>query len=534
MPAQLSAVLGRFGSTVKQFTLAQRTLALIGLAVLVLGAVALTSWMSKPTLSPLFTSLSATDASAVVDQLSAEGVSYELADGGSTVMVPADKLYTMRLKLAAAGLPANSDGAGYSLLDDMGMTSSEFQQEVTYQRALEGELAKTIGAMQGVDAATVKLALPQDSVFVSEKEDPTASVFLRTTAGTTLGTEQVQAIVHLVSAGIEGMEPTDVAVVDSTGKVLSTVGAAVGTGLSGQQTGEYELRVRAAVQELLDRVVGAGHSAVTLTAELDYDQTDRTSEEFTATPDVPPLISATTTEEYTGSGGTAAGVLGPDNIAVPSDTSTAGVYSSTTENLNNAVNKVTEKTVTAPGSVKRQSLAVAVDSASTPDIDLGELTAMVSAAAGIDTTRGDTVAVQRMAFDTTSAEAAQDALAAADEQAKAQANESLVRQLAIAGAVLLVLLALAVAAMRRSRRSRRESLDIGELPLLGGGENTLEIEGPDMGLAALPMGIAPAPAPVDGVAIKRAELSALADEQPAEIAELLRGWLTPTGPGARR
>ncbi len=531
MPAQISAVLGRMGSTVKQFTLAQRTLAIIGLAVLLLGAVALTSWMTKPTLSPLFTSLSATDASAVVDELSAAGVSYELADGGSTVLVPADQLYSMRLKLAAAGLPANADGAGYSLLDDMGMTASEFQQEVTYQRALEGELAKTIGALAGVEAATVKLAIPEDSVFVSQTADPTASVFVRTKAGTSLGAEQVQAIVHLVSAGIEGMKPADVAVVDSSGAVLSTVGAEGGVGLSGQQTAEYESRVQVAVQALLDRVVGVGKSAVTLTAELDYDQTERVSEQFSATPDVPPLISATTTEEYTGrGGGTATGVLGPDNIAVPSGDDDSGAYSSTTENLNNAVNKVTEQTVTAPGSVKRQSLAVAVDAAAAAKIDMAELTAMVSAAAGIDTERGDTVAVQRMAFDTSTAEAAQAALDAADAQAAKAATASMVRQVAIAGVVLVIVLALAIAAARRSRRNRRESLDIGELPLLGG--EALELEGGGGGPDPDAMALVAAPVPQDGSALRRAEISALADEQPAEVADLLRGWLSSSGSGS--
>lgn len=527
MPAQLSAVLERMGGTVKQFTLAQRTLAIIGVAMVVLGAVALGAWMTKPTLSPLFTSLSATDASAVVDELSAAGVSYELADGGSTVMVPADQLYSMRLKLAAAGLPANADGGGYSLLDDMGMTASEFQQEVSYQRALEGELSKTIGALAGVEAATVKLAIPEESVFVSQTADPTASVFVRTKTGTSLGAEQVQAIVHLVSAGIEGMKPADVAVVDSSGAVLSTVGAESGVGMSGQQTAEYESRVQVAVQALLDRVVGVGKSAVTLTAELDYDQTERVSEQFSATPDVPPLVSATTKEEYTGraNSGTATGVLGPDNIAVPSGDDDSGAYSSTTENLNNAVNKVTEQTVTAPGSVKRQSLAVAVDATAAAKIDMAELTAMVSAAAGIDTERGDTVAVQRMAFDTSTAEAAQAALSAADEQAAKAATASLVRQLAIGGVVLMVVLALAIAAARRSRRNRRESLDIGELPLLGG--ETLELEGggPDSDAMAL----VAAPVVQDGSALRRAEISALADEQPAEVADLLRGWLSSSG-----
>ncbi|GEA90142.1 flagellar basal-body MS-ring/collar protein FliF [Cellulomonas cellasea] len=532
MPAQLTGALGKLTAAVKQFSLAQRTLALIGLAVLVLGAVALSSWAAKPTLSPLFTGLSATDASAVVDQLDAEGVAYDLTDGGGTVLVPADKLYGMRLKLAAAGLPANTDGGGYSLLDDMGMTSSEFQQEVTYQRALEGELAKTIGAMQGVEAATVKLALPQDSVFVSEKADPTASVFIRTKTGVELSGDQVQAIVHLVSAGIEGMKTTDVAVIDAAGKVLSTVGANPTGGMSGQQTGEYEARVKGAVQALLDQVVGVGKSAVTMTAELDYDQTQRTSESFTAKPETPPLASSTTTEEYTGTGGgNATGVLGPDNIAVPSGEAGNGTYTSTSEDVTNAIDKVTEQTTTAPGSVKRQSLAVVVDAEATAAMDLAALTATLSAAAGIDAARGDTIAVQQMLFDTSAAETAQDALAAADRLAEKEQQETLIRQAAIAGVVLLVVLALIIAAARRSRRSRRESLDIGELlPIRE--PDPIGIEGAGDGLPALPVGDTVPELP-DALAVKRAEISALADEQPAEVADLLRGWLTTSGSGRR-
>ncbi len=528
MPAQMKSLFGRLGASVREFSLPQRVLAVIGVAVLVLGAVALSSYLTKPTMSPLFSSLSAADASAVVDQLSSEGVAYELADGGSTVLVPDDKLYDMRLKLAAAGLPANADGAGYSLLDGMSMTSSEFQQQTTYQRAIEGELAKTVSSMDGVETATVKLAVPQESVFVSEQQDPTASVFIRTKAGATLSTDQVQAIVHLVSAGIEGMKATDVAVIDSTGKVLSAVGTGVQGGIGSEQSSDYEQRVKGAVQALLDQVVGAGNSAVTVAAELDYDQTQRTSEEFTAAENTPPLASSTTTEEYTGTGtGNATGVLGPDNIAVPDDGTGNGSYSQTSEDVTNAVNKVTEVTQAAPGSVRRQSLAVAVDSTAGAGIDMTQLTAMLTAAAGIDPARGDSISVQRMAFDSTAAQAAQDALAAADAEAAGAAQQSLVRQLAIAGGVLLLLVIIAVVLARRSRRSRREALDIGELPLMGEGDEPEGIEGGGEEIPALPAADLPIlPNPIE---VKRAEIAALADEQPAEVADLLRGWLTPAG-----
>ena len=520
MPSPITSAVDRGKAVVAQFSLAQRTLALIGVAGLVLGAVALSSWMSKPTFSPLFSGVSAADASAIVDQLEGEGVKYELADGGSTILVPAEQLYATRLSVAAAGLPAASDGAGYSLLDDMGMTASEFQQEVTLQRAMEGELAKTIGAISGVEAATVKLAMPEETVFVSETTDPTASVFIQTKQGVTLEAGQVQSIVHLVSAGIQGMKPEDVAVIDAQGTVLSAIGGSTAGGLGDQQTGEYEERVTAAVQTMLDRLVGVGKAVVAVNAELNYDNTDRTSETLDATEGVPPLSSSTTREEYTGTGGTpVGGVLGPDNIAVPNGGAGDGSYLKESEVTNPAVNKVTERTTTAPGSVERQSVSVVVDAESAASLNMVDLEALVAAAAGIDAARGDTVEVARMAFDTRSAEAAQEALAAAAAEEKAAGQAELVRQGAIAGAIALAVLILVIAARRRARRARREALDLGELQLV---DTTPRLPfDPTESALALPA----AEAVVDQAAVRRAEIGALAEEQPGEVADLLRGWL---------
>ncbi|WP_136518495.1 MULTISPECIES: flagellar basal-body MS-ring/collar protein FliF [Cellulomonas] len=529
MPAQVQDAFGRLAAAVKQFSLAQRTLALIGLAVLVLGAVALSSWMSRPTLAPLFSGLSGADASAVVDQLASAGVEYQLADGGSTVMVPRDQVYEQRVAMAAAGLPSDADGAGYSLLDAMPMTASEFQQEKTYQRALEGELAKTVAAIDGVEAATVRLAIPEETVFVAERANPTASVFVRSRTGTSLAGEQVQAIVHLVSAGVDGMEPTDVAVVDADGRVLSAVGeGAASGGLADSRTAEHEARVQAAVQALLDPLVGPGNATVSVNAELDLSQTERTTEEFSATPETPPLGSSTRTEEYTGTGGAATGVLGPDNIAVPQGADGAGTYSTTSEDVTNAVNKSTEVVRQSPGSLQRQSVSVMVDEAAAGAVNMADLSAAVAAAAGIDEERGDTLSVQRMPFDTTSAEAAQEALAAADARAEQEAQSRLVRDLAIAGTVLLALVVLVVVLARRGRRARREALDLGQIDAA----TTAVL--PPIGIDpdALPVLPPPPPAPVvpPPVERKRAEIAALADEQPDQVADLLRGWLaTPSG-----
>lgn len=524
MPAQITSAFGRLKAVLAQFTFAQRTLTVIGVAGLVLGLIALSSWLSKPTMSPLFSGVSAADASAIVDQLTSDGVKYQLTDGGKTILVPNDQLYAERLKVAAAGLPASTDGAGYSLLDNMGMTSSEFQQTTTYQRAMEGEFAKTIGAINGIQAASVKLAMPKASVFVSETADPTASVFVQTARGTTLDAEQVQSIVHLVSAGVQGMKPTDVAVIDADGHVLSAVGGSPAGGMSDQQTSEYDQRTAASVQAMLDRVVGVGKAVVTVTAELNLDNTDLTSETFTAPANVPALSSATTTETYTGGGGAAAGVLGPNNIAVPNGTSGTGTYAKGSETLNPAVNKVTERTTTTPGSVRRQSVSVVVDQKAGAALNMTDLTAMVTAAAGVDATRGDTVAVAKMAFDTQSAADAKAALGAAATEVKAAEKADLIKTGAIAAGILLFFVIAIIAASRRSRTARRHALDLGELQMVNATPRLPFGEGDAIALAA------PKPQ-VDESALRRAEISTLAEESPDEVADLLRGWLV--GGGAR-
>lgn len=532
MPAQVQDALGRLTSVLRAFTIAQRTFALIGIGALVLGAVALSSWMSRPTMVPLFSGLSGADASAVVDELTSAGVGYELADGGGTVLVPAAAVYEQRVRLAAAGLPADADGAGYSLLDKMPMTASEFQQETTYRRALEGELSRTVGAIQGVEAATVRLAIPEETVFVAERGTPTASVFVRTRTGVQLSTDQVQAITHLVSAGVDGMRPVDVAVVDASGTVLSAVGEEGPGGSDDSRAAEHESRVAGAVQTMLDRLVGVGRATVAVTAEVDHTETERTTEEFSATPDTPPLGSSTTTEEYTGgaaAGAGATGVLGPDNIAVPSQDD-GGSYRATSEDVTNAVNKSTEVMRSGPGALQRQSVSVLVDQAAAGAIDMVALRDAVAAAAGIVAERGDTLSVQRMPFDTTTAEAAAEALAVADEEAAAAAQRDLVRDLAVAAVVAALVLAVLVAVGRRSRRARREALDLGELEAARAAAMPLTLlDGAVADEDDLPV-LPPPPAAPDPAEVRRAEVAALADEQPEQVAELLRGWLA----GARR
>ncbi|WP_298255018.1 flagellar basal-body MS-ring/collar protein FliF [uncultured Arthrobacter sp.] len=540
MPSPMSNAATRLGDAVKSFTVAQRTIAIIGVAVLLLGGIALTSWLSKPSYTPLFSGLSGEDASTIVDQLQTDGVPYELSNGGGTIMVPETAVYDQRIKAASAGLPSSST-AGYSLLDDMGVTSSEFQQSTTYKRALEGELAATVSAIDGVKTATVRLAIPEDTVFVAEQGKPTASVFVETTPGTTLSSNQVQAITHLTSASIDRMDASDVAVIDAQGTVLSAVGVGA-TGGSDQQASDYEKRVAASVQTMLDRVVGVGNATVVVAADMKLESGERVEESFSTPEDAPALNESSTTEAYEGAGRGNAGVLGPDNIAVPEGGANGdGTFNSETSTRNNAVNKTTESTVVPAGGINRQTISVAVNQGATANLNVATLTDLVSSAAGIDAARGDIVTVEELRFNDADAQAAADALAEADKALAEAQRAELIRTLAIVAAILLVAIIGLIVYARRSRRQRREPLDLGELQGVYPAIPAPSAPALDPAVALIsPIEPAPNTTSIDVGAVQsalqaasadtelqrmRSDIDQLASEDPAKTAEYLRSMM---------
>ena len=537
MPAPISSVLRRLTHTIREFTIAQRTMAIIGFAVLALGIAALSFWVSRPQLSPLFSGLSGADANTLVEQLRTDGVQYEITGGGATIMVPEESVYAERLKAAAAGLPSSSTG-GYSLLDKMGVTASEFQQNVTYKRAIAGELAHTIEAMKGIKTASVQLAIPKDTVFVSQKTDPTASVFIATDNGVTLNVDQVQAIVHLTSSSIDGMKTSDVSVVDAQGLVLSAAGVDV-AGSGSKQASDYEERVRNSVQAMLDKVVGPGNATVVVAADVSQNSGQRTTETFT-TPDGSPALSVSAQSDGTGgstASGMSAGILGPDNIAVPSATSTAGPTTGTTTGTtgatsitkNNAINKLTEQTTIPAGAITRQTVSVAVNKA-VAGINKANLISLVNAAAGIDKTRGDSVAIELVSFNTAGAAAATKALAAADAAASADRTAGLIRTAVTALAIALPIIVALFLISRRFRSRSQEDRELQEMTELAELRAMMSDQTRPIALiaheppAALTYTQVPLIEPGD-TERKRAEIDALAGKDPERTAEILRGLM---------
>lgn len=462
MPTQVRGALERALHALREFTVAQRTLALIGLAVLVVGAVGVGAWLTRPQYVPLYSGLSGADASAIVDQLEAADVSYELTDGGTTILVPQQHVAAQRIAAAADGLPGSESG-GYALLDSMGVTASEFQQGVTYKRALEGELARTLKGLSGVTAASVQLALPEESVFVSEQAPATAAVFLETASGRTLTPDQIRSVQHLVSAAVPGLAVEDVSVVDAAGTLLS----ATTIGSPEQAASDYESGVRDRIQKMLDQIVGVGKATVAVSAQVDAASAQQTSELFSQPDDGALVLQESTTQEVYGpdaaTTGAQTGVLGPDNIAVPSGGGTSeDGYSNSTADRINAVNKITEVRTIPAGTLVRQSVSIAIDETAAAGISASTIEELVAAAAGIDEERGDAVAVQVVAFAAAAnAETAGAALDAAKEMEAQAQFQNLLQTAIIAGAIVLVLvIGIIVLGRGRSRRGPA-SVDLG-------------------------------------------------------------------------
>jgi flagellar M-ring protein FliF len=506
--------------------------AVTGLAVvgLIVGGFMFSGWASKPSYSPLFTNLDASDAAAITQKLNSSKIPYKLGDGGQSVLVPQNEVYQQRLNLSAAGLPTGGT-QGYSLLDKEGITTSEFTQRVDYQRALEGELSKTIGAIDGVAAASVHVVVPNNDVFSADSSKPSASVLIQNTPGKHTSPGQVQAIVHLVSSSVEGLTPDNVTLADSKGTVLSAPGgdgvdASVGDARA-QQEQSYETSVSQSLQDMLATVVGPGHSVVRVTAALDFDQKSTTTESFANANQAPAVSESTSNEKFTGTSNPAAGagVLGPTG-GTTATTTGAGDYSKDTAERTFAVGKVTSTVKQAPGAVQRLSIAVVLDS-NAKNADKATVERLVTAAAGINATRGDTVAVDTMAFDDTAAKAAQKELS---QVAKAKSQQGMISLIKTVGVLLLIGLVLLFVLRSTRKASRRVPIVIPpDMAELEGPRRTIDAQlvGDERELVSVGAGAMSSVATHDltPAAIGQSDIVQLIERQPDEVAQLLRSWL---------
>ncbi len=414
-----------------KLTSAQRMAASV-LAAAVVGALAFAAAMQgDPAYDVLFGNLSDDDAARIVMRLKEGNVAFRIDADGHTILVPGDKVHETRLMLAGEGMP-NGGGVGFEIFDSQRFGESEFSEQVKYHRALEGELARTINHITGVESARVHLVLQNRTLFARDRTSASASVALKLAPGIRLQDPQVAGIVHLVASSVRGLEPANVTVVDSHGTRLSNAGqdqeGHAGNALEFKR--DLEQQKERAIQELLDIAVGPGKSVVRVDADVNFAREERTEEKFD--PETVAARSFQITDERSSTDTQMpAGIPGaPSNLpgAVSNTTgSNSAGTSRHSETRNFEVSKVVKHTVEPLGRITRLHVATIVDGTWTapakaggkpkftplPAAELAKLKAVIASAVGAMESRGDQVTVECVPFpDINAAAAPHDPIAA--------------------------------------------------------------------------------------------------------------------------
>jgi flagellar M-ring protein FliF len=369
--------------------------------------------VTTPQMTTLFTDLSFEDSSAIIKDLDRQAIPYEIRNDGAVIMVPKDKVTRLRMKLAEGGLPKGG-GVGYEIFDKsdaLGTTS--FVQNINHLRALEGELARTIRAIDRIQAARVHLVLPERPLFSRETPEPSASIVVRVRGA--LEPQQIRAIRHLVASAVNGLKPQRVSIVDEAGQLLADGAGSstdVDNSIADERRAGFEKRIRSEVESIVSSVVGAGRARVQLSADFDYNKVTQTSDKFD--PEGRVLRSSQTREESSLTADNSGQVT--VNNELPgnqnnNNAATARDQSKKTEETNNyEISRTTKTEVTEAGRVNRISVAVLVDGNYTKDEkgelvykerskeELDRIAALVRSAIGFDQKRGDQVEVVNLKF----------------------------------------------------------------------------------------------------------------------------------------
>ncbi|MDB5754489.1 MAG: flagellar basal body M-ring protein FliF [Massilia sp.] len=402
----------------------------IGAAVVVAIMAAVWMWSQQPEYRVLFANFTDRDGGAITASLDQMAVKYKFSEGGSAILVPANQVHDVRLKLAAQGLPKGGN-VGFELMENQKLGVSQFLEQVNYQRSLEGELARSIQSLAAVSAARVHLALPKPSVFVRDQQKPTASVLLNLQTGRTIDASQVSAIVHLVASSVPELPPSNVTVVDQAGNLLSDTSKQNGAKNLDPNQLKYVMQLQAGivkqVESLIVPLVGQGNVRAEATADVDSAQVDTAAEMYK--PNSPPEASAIRSQQSSEAatpGAAASGVPGalsnqpPGAATAPiaaagaaQPPATPGAGPSRKDSTTNyEVDKTVRFEQKQMGGIKRLSVGVVVNYRRIVDPKTGKVTIkalsaaevaqindLVKEAMGFSKERGDTLNVTNAPFD---------------------------------------------------------------------------------------------------------------------------------------
>jgi flagellar M-ring protein FliF len=524
----------------------------LGLGALALLAVALALFFMgrQADWRVLYANLGDKDGGAVVAQLSQMNIPYKYTEGGGAIMVPADKVHDTRLRLASQGLPKGTVN-GFELMESNRFGMTQFQERLTFQRGLEGELTRSIQSLSSVQSARVHLALPNQNGFFREQQKPSASVLLTLHPGRTLDKAQVAGIVHLVAASVPEMNPKAVSIVDDAGNLLSNSpdGSSQGADLQKlQYTQQLEQNYTRRILDMLEPLVGVGNVKAQVNADVDFSLVESTSEQHR--PNQTPENAAVRSQQIVQDGSAAAeqpaGVPGattnqppatgtaPINgaaapLGVAGNGATAGTSSRRESVINYEVDKTVKVVREASGNVRRLSAAVVINHRSStdragketslpiPQEQLDQMTALVRETIGFNQERGDSVNLMNAPFNVTKLPEGE-ALPWWQQADNQELARSLAWPVAMVGLGLLVLMGLVRPGMKLLKAPPVTLTPIEGQPQLSAVLN----DTPERPGLPMPGGANSAPAPEQ---LRLEDAKRLAKENPMAVANIVKGWV---------
>lgn len=407
--------------TFKSLDMRKKTVLIATVVITIASLIGLVLWAKQIDYKPLYTGLPTEDSGAIIKRLQDMRINYKVAHDGTTILVPGDRVYELRMELASEGLPHT--GTGYEIFDKQAIGVTEFVQKINYQRALEGELARTISQFSEVRTARVHLTLPERSLFLEDRQPPRASIAITLHPGRMLNEQQFQGITHLVVGSVEGIQPENITIVDSHGRLVH--GGTARKGPADIKTAQQRLQ-REIENDLEGKVVSmlsgvVGHEGVTarVSVNLDFTQVEQTIENFD--PDTAAVRSEQrTTERSSGRSPGATGVPGVmSNIPdIQDQEAAAGIrktdYSKSDETINYEISRVTKRVINQIGAIEKIGCAVMIDGTYITEKDgegrpvrtyvprtgeeMRQFESLVKTAIGFNANRGDTVEVVNVQF----------------------------------------------------------------------------------------------------------------------------------------
>ncbi|MEC5386945.1 flagellar basal-body MS-ring/collar protein FliF [Uliginosibacterium sp. H3] len=542
----------------------QKIAGAIALAVAIALLVGVWLWSNKPQYSILFSNIAEKDGGAIITALQQQNVPYRVENGGSTITVPENRANELRLMLASQGLPKGGL-VGFELLETQKIGVSQFNEQINYQRGLEGELARTIQSLSAVSGARVHLAIPKQSAFLRDEQKPTASVVVALVPGRKLEPQQLAGIVHLVSASVPELSSDQVSIIDQNGNLLTRARDPRSMGLDSTQLGyveEVENSYSKRIETILAPVLGQGNFRAQVTADVDFDSTEQTSETYKPNPSPNTAIRSQQSNENITNQPPPAGVPGalsnqPPVPATAPITSppvlgqgTAAQSAPLTSNKSSTINYEVDKTVQhikrSLGSVKRLSVAVVVNNRSEKDPkgavkmvsrsedEMGKIDALVREAVGFNKERGDTLNLANTPFTEVAREDVAELPIWKDPSNLALAKEAL-RWLLLLAVVFFIWRAVIQPLMVTVMPPPAEAGEKGEdgEPMMSADGTPMAAEGATEEDQDIPPEVLQAELAKMSFEKKVARAKEIAAKEPKMVAQMLKEWMgsTPSGEG---